>query len=250
MMAKRKLIIFWLRLLLVCGIAAGYLTASDFLQAALHTSLRDGIHLSHIVWLATMAGMCSHWVPTRHIGRSGNKQFRGRFPPGLPSDHTARLRERVREMDRGAAKVLVLWLSIVAAVALLYWTGWVTAGEVLLVSALFYLGDIVCMTFWCPLQALFMDNRCCVDCRIYGWGYLLITGPLLLIPSFYTYSLAAMAMFLFIRWEILYRLHPERFWEGSNRAIRCGDCVEQGCAYKRKLAAAVGRSAVKESAKL
>ena len=30
-------------------------------------------------------------------------------------------------------------------------------------------------------------------------------------------------------WETLWRRHPERFWEGSNLALRCARCTDRLC---------------------
>jgi hypothetical protein len=90
------------------------------------------------------------------------------------------------------------------------------------------------MAVWCPLQKLFMKSRCCVDCRIYGWGYFLVFGPLLLLPNFFTVSLAASAAALLVRWEIACARHPERFWTGSNAALRCESCARRHYGCKRR----------------
>ena len=48
-----------------------------------------------------------------------------------------------------------------------------------------------------------------------------------------------LAAVIFLRWETAYRRHPERFLECGNDALRCKNCQEQLCRYKRSLSAAL-----------
>ena len=50
-------------------------------------------------------------------------------------------------------------------------------------------------------------------------------------------SACALAAVVFLRWEITYRRHRERFFECSNDALRCANCQEHLCKYKRALSA-------------
>ena len=81
-----------------------------------------------------------------------------------------------------------------------------------------------------------MRNRCCATCRIFDWDYLMLCTPLLAVPTPLTLSACALALFVFLRWEVTYRRHPERFFESANDALRCANCHEQLCRHKRRLA--------------
>ena len=60
--------------------------------------------------------------------------------------------------------------------------------------------------------------------------------PLLFIGSFYTWSLLAVAVAVWALWEACVLLFPERFWEGTNAALQCSQCVDKLCTqYCRKL---------------
>ena len=74
-----------------------------------------------------------------------------------------------------------------------------------------------------------MHNRCCVNCRIFAWGAWMMAAPLMLVPHFYAQSLFGTGVLVLAVWEIRYRRHPERFWEGSNQTLQCAQCPEQLC---------------------
>ena len=61
----------------------------------------------------------------------------------------------------------------------------------------------------------------------YLWHYEVTGGastPLLLIRSFWTYSLFALSLFVFLQWEYMIRKHPERFTPFTNKKLQCGSC--------------------------
>jgi hypothetical protein len=95
--------------------------------------------------------------------------------------------------------------------------------------------DIICILFFCPFQTWFMKNRCCTTCRIYNWDFAMLCTPFLLIPGFYAYSLLAVALLILARWEVTYKLHPERFSERTNESLRCANCTEKLCKHKVQL---------------
>lgn len=59
--------------------------------------------------------------------------------------------------------------------------------------------------------------------------------PLVLIPSWFTWSLLALSLLLLIRWEVTYRMHPERFSEETNACLSCKHCDEKLCHHKKQL---------------
>ena len=38
---------------------------------------------------------------------------------------------------------------------------------------------------------------------------------------------------LMLRWEITLLKHPEQFWEGSNDALKCDNCKDKICKFKK-----------------
>lgn len=93
--------------------------------------------------------------------------------------------------------------------------------------------DALCITIWCPYRNWLVKNKCCNNCRIFNWGYFMATSPLLIIPSFWTYSIVALTFAIFIQWEFLHLKFPERFYEVSNKNLQCGNCPEE-TGYCRK----------------
>ena len=53
--------------------------------------------------------------------------------------------------------------------------------------------------------------------------------PMVLIPSFFSLSLFAAGLAVWIIWEGALILHPECFWDRSNEAIRCINCTDKVC---------------------
>jgi hypothetical protein len=74
-----------------------------------------------------------------------------------------------------------------------------------------------------------MKNRCCLDCSIYNWDMLMAVTPLFFVRSFFSISLIVPAAALFLWWEISYRLHPQWFLTGLNRALSCDACTDRMC---------------------
>jgi hypothetical protein len=133
------------------------------------------------------------------------------------------------------ALVAIIWLVLNAIFGFLYFAGWIDRGIMILIAIAYSICDIVCILFFCPFQTWFMKNRCCTTCRIYNWDFAMMFTPLVFIPSLYTYSLLGCALGLLLRWEITYRLHPERFSVTTNRCLDCSRCEEKLCSHKRQL---------------
>ena len=47
-----------------------------------------------------------------------------------------------------------------------------------------------------------------------------------------TLSLFGVSIVEFAVWEYVRYRYPERFWEGSNRSLRCANCKDKLCAHK------------------
>ena len=80
-----------------------------------------------------------------------------------------------------------------------------------------------------------MKTRCCTTCRIFNWDYIMICTPLMVLKGPLILSACILSVLLLLRWEIAHLRHPHRFYESSNRAMRCSECQEQLCKYKRAM---------------
>ena len=59
----------------------------------------------------------------------------------------------------------------------------------------------------------------------------------------FTGILLALALAILLRWEITYKLFPERFSTNTNRCLDCAHCPEKLCRRKRQLRSFLRRNA-------
>ena len=60
-------------------------------------------------------------------------------------------------------------------------------------------------------------------------------SPFVFIPHWYTWSLLALSLVLFLVWEITVHRSPERFSTATNAYISCKNCTEKLCKHKKQL---------------
>lgn len=192
-----------------------------------------------IIWCVLIIGMASQIIPFKNNGVSNNKQFSQTYIEPRGGYDAAALAKETRLTNKRAAGVLIFWLTLNVIAALLYLNKIISSNEIIMLVMIYYLCDALCIAIWCPIQKIFMRSRCCADCRIYGWGYFLVFAPLCLLPDFFTISLVMLSLILLIRWEVRFKLHPERFFPHSNAAINCSMCAVPKCRVKHKLLRAV-----------
>lgn len=184
----------------------------------------------HLLWLLWMADMISQLCRCRWYWPAGSQKFlAANYQPAGGEAANSGLRKFITESNRRALTVGVIWLALTLLVGVLYLTGIIDRGMVMLISAAFYVCDVFCVVFWCPFKAWFLKNRCCTTCRIFNWDHLMMFSPLIFIPSFFTWTLFFIALTIFLVWEISFAAHPERFWEGTNTALRCVNCTDRLC---------------------
>ena len=159
------------------------------------------------------------------------KQYVSGFEPADSYDPAA-LKRTVRAQNIGALKVAAVWLCAHGIVGILYAKRVLSAAELVLLCAFYYLADLICVLFFCPFQTFLMKNRCCVNCRIFAWGGWMMATPLVFIPHPFARSLVGASVLVLLVWEYRFRKYPQRFWFGSNRLLQCAHCKEQLCRYK------------------
>ena len=176
-----------------------------------------------VVWLLLMLSMAVRLFPSKSESLGCQKEFARRFRPTglLPSS------QEIHHANRGAAVVLAVWIASNAVVFGLHFQGWLSQRAMVCLAGFYGVCDIVCILFFCPFQAWMMHNRCCTTCRIFNWDHLMMFSPLLFVPGFYTWTLAGMAILVFLGWEIQFARHPERFFPQSNAALRCDHCTDR-----------------------
>ena len=191
--------------------------------------LKNFYPLPLAVWIFFVIDMGFRFFPSRLESMGSQKQFRRNYEP---------MGENIRPLNQSwriTATVALAWLGLNAIIGALYFIGFIDRGIVVLISIAFSVCDIICILFFCPFQTWFMKNRCCASCRIYNWDFAMMFTPLVFIPSIYTYSLLGCALLLLLRWEIAYRVHPERFSTSTNKCLDCSRCEEKLCSHKKQL---------------
>ena len=59
--------------------------------------------------------------------------------------------------------------------------------------------------------------------------------PLVFVNNVFALTLVAISLLLLIKWEIVYKLHPERYTENTNESLACKNCKEKLCQHKKQL---------------
>ena len=183
------------------------------------------------IWGIFILEMSLRFFPSNLIEQGCQKQFKINY---IPKESN----ELKLQSWKKTFGVLMFWIILNLTLGILYLTGVIDKGILILVTLFYGVGDIVCILFFCPYR-FFMKNRCCMDCRIYNWDYIWFFTLLIFIPSFYTYSLVFVALLILIHWEISYRVHPERFSTSTNDYISCKNCKEKMCIHRKKFELAV-----------
>lgn len=184
----------------------------------------------HLLWLLWMVDMILQLIPSRRYLALGSQKHLACHFQSTQLPDPAVLRAFVNSSDRGALKVFVIWFVLTVILGTLYITDIFSASILLLISVLFFLCDLICVLFWCPFRVFLMKNRCCTTCRIFNWDHLMMFSFLVFVPGFYTLSLFFVSVVVFAVWEIRFHCHPERFWDRTNRALRCVSCTDKLCA--------------------
>ena len=190
----------------------------------------------HLLWAVWVADMIMQLVPVKEkVPLGSQKHFRQRFRPICEKINYQALRQYVITTTKAAYKVMLLWIALLTVIGILYYNEIIDDVVLFLISAVFYVCDLICVLIWCPFR-LILKNRCCTTCRIFNWDHLMMFTPMLFIKGFYSYSLLLLAFAVWLVWELCVMIYPERFWEKSNEALRCSECTDKLCTqYCQKL---------------
>ncbi len=193
-----------------------------------------GITPLHILWGIFMIMMLQHIFPGKELSMAYKKGSKKEFE-AVDGYQRIQLLEFVQTMNVKAWIVMLVWLCFNAVFAVLYLFRIIDEADMLMLTVFFYLCDYICILFFCPFQTFIMHNKCCINCRIYDWGHFMMFTPMLFIRNFFSWSLFFTSLIVLIKWEVNYAKHPERFWFGSNRRLRCDQCKEKLCVIKNKI---------------
>ena len=190
----------------------------------------------HLLWAVWVAESIEQLLPISKKAPLGSqKLFRRRFRPVREEIDRQALRRYIVSTTRGACWVVLIWAVMLAVIGRLYRRDFIGGAELFLISAAFYVCDLICVLIWCPFR-LMVKARCCTTCRIFNWDHLMMFSPMMFLKGFYARSLLVLSIAVWLVWELCVFLHPERFWEDSNEALRCSMCTDKLCTqYCRKL---------------
>ncbi len=209
------------------------ITKHDALVAAVYARPWIGFNWLLVLWIVALLAVLSRFVPGLVKNPGCQKQFMRNFVPAPNFDEAnMQIKKTIKHANRGAWKVAGVWVLLNAVFAALYISGVVDEAFMILLSVVYSVGDVICVLYYCPFRHLLMKNRCCMTCRIYNWDYLMMFTPLIFIKSWFTWSLVAVALILFIRWEYVYNRHPEWFFGATNSRLRCVNCDSKLCRAK------------------
>ncbi|MBE6989282.1 MAG: hypothetical protein E7426_00865 [Ruminococcaceae bacterium] len=180
------------------------------------------------IWLVFAFEMFLRFFPDQVESMGCQKQF--------SCNYRAAVEPRPRPSDGGATLAAAAsWLALNGTIGALYFLHVIDRSILILVSLAYSVCDMVCILFFCPFQTWFLKNKCCVTCRIYNWDYAMMFTPLIFIPSWFTWSLLALALLLLAKWEYNHARHGEYFYEETNDTLRCQNCQEHLCSHKKQL---------------
>jgi len=215
---------------LFIAVAAVHLSDKQILVESIYGNLNAGTLLLVVIWIVFVVEMVPRFFPSKYESMGSQKQFANNI---IENDIPLGIKGNIKTKHfRQVISVAAAWIVLNAGVGGLYFGGIINEGGLLVISLFYAVSDIICILFYCPFQSLIMKNRCCVSCRIYNWDFLMMFTPLLFIRSWYTLSLAGIALLLFIKWEAACAAYPERFCEETNPNLACSHCREKLCVYK------------------
>ena len=184
----------------------------------------------HLLWLVWVIDMIVQLIPAKgYLPLGSLKQFKMFYRPVKELIDKKELIPFFKKSEWESLKVLGAWAMLVAGIDLLWAANILKEKELLLISVVFYVCDLLCVLLWCPFRVWIMKNRCCTTCRIFNWDHLMMFSPMLFIRGVYSISIFAIAVVVFLIWEGCFILHPERFCEETNAALQCRNCTDKLC---------------------
>lgn len=192
--------------------------------------------LLHLLWLIWVGDMTLQLIPAKkNLSLGSKKLFKQYFRPAQIKTDLLALKRYIVSTTRAAYRIMLLWAALIAVLGFCHFRGWLSDAALFMASVLFYVCDLICVLFWCPFRLL-LKNRCCTTCRIFNWDHVMMFTPMLFVCGFYSYSLLALSLVVWVAWELSVLLHPERFWWQSNETLQCANCTDKLCTqYCHKL---------------
>lgn len=233
-MMKQYIIKLWIRIAVFVVVAGIYLYDQELMMQLAYQPLHQGINLLHLIWFGFMVMMLTHLFPKEPFTMALLKSEEEKYQ-AVVNYSKLELLEFIQDQNVKAWKVMLIWVLGNGIVGILYALEWISQADLFMLTVFYFLCDYICILFYCPFQSHIMNNKCCVNCRIYDWGHFMMFTPMIFIKSFYSWSLFFLACVVLVHWEFIYAKHPERFYEGSNQVLKCAKCKDKTCQIKNRL---------------
>ncbi|MCI8418276.1 MAG: hypothetical protein HFI33_12415 [Lachnospiraceae bacterium] len=224
----------WFRVLVLLAVTVIYVVRPEQFAVLEPGHFFAGPSALHLLWIIWMGDMVLKLFPipgTLALGAA--KQLPAYYVPAKKPAKPQVQNAYFRENNRRALVVFMVWSFVGLGLAGLWKLGILGNEELLLVTVFFYVSDLFCVVVWCPFRVWFLKNRCCTTCRIFNWDHLMMVTPLVCVNSFYSWSLVVAASFVLLLWEYRVYRYPQRFFEGSNEALKCKNCTDLLCGRRK-----------------
>ena len=225
---------FFVRLAIFCSVLFLYIRDRQGLVNLIVTPFWKNFSYIHVIWFFFMGIMIIHIIPNNKLTMAWKKAKQSEYRPDENYDELELLKF-VKQRNQSALIVMTIWIIGNSFIGALYLFGFLIESDMFMLSVFYFLCDYICILFFCPFQTGIMKNKCCINCRIYDWGHFMMFTPMVFVKNFFCWSLFFTSLIVLLSWEIKYAKHPERFWEGSNKTLRCINCKERTCQIKRSL---------------
>ena len=183
----------------------------------------------HVLWGLWFFDMILQLVPVEKVVPLGShKLFEKRYIENKKGYDETGLKKYSSKEHKSALAIFIVWTVLTLTIGYLKMKDIIDYGIMFVITTFFYVSDLICVLIWCPFR-VFMNNRCCTTCRIFNWDHMMMFSPFFFSKGFYGISLAVMAAIIMIIWECKVWKHPERFWTGSNDALKCKNCTDKLC---------------------
>lgn len=202
------------------------ITDSSFIAMSFDEGLKKYFIMFIFIWTFFVGEMIIRLFPSDRESMGCQKIFKCNYNE---SGETLKKEKMLKKL----INIIIIWFLINGVIVGYHYRNYISDIGMILFFLFYSILDVSCTLFFCPLREFIMGNRCCVTCRIYEWGYLGTTVPLFFVANVWTYIVILVAFIHFVRWEIVIKLHPERISESTNLNLRCVNCKEKLCQYRK-----------------
>ncbi len=228
-MRKKYIVKLVLRCLVFIAAIACFIWKREWLEPVAPGNFFKSFSPVHLLWIVWMFHMLEQLIPSRKSMPLGShKLFKERYQPLPEKLHSENLRNYVKRTTKAAYWVLAIWVAFAIVLGTLYHLGILSAAHMFLITVAFYVCDLICVVIWCPFRLL-LRTRCCTTCRIFNWDHMMMFTPMMFLNSFFSSSLVLMSFVVLVVWELAFMMYPERFWEHTNKSLKCAECTDKLC---------------------